>query len=1118
MANIFISYGHDAYEPFITELGNFLINNGHTVFKDNEMRRNRNCEYKHIEPTTNYDISIDEAIQSCDMFISVLSHHSTRPNGFCLDEIARAKEFQKVILPFKIENVIAPLLICRIQWIELILRYDENGNLVYNEDERKQAFELILAIANGQTNVMYNNMSALEQQLVTESFDFSRIIEEKIADFVGRKTLFEKTEQWVGTPLSSPVMLVTGLAGTGKTAFCARLPYIIHICSFDNAASLDAKNILGSLAYQLSVQIVEYAEHLSSLLEINRRGNKSVQQLMDLLFVTSLDCIPIPEQPVVVIIDAVDEMTLDQRNELLYAINTYQHKWPKWFKLIITSRPDSGIKTYFPFSEEINLDRNSEENYRDCREYLIDRLTANAVPYNEIAVDLAVKNSEGNFLYITYLINDIIDQHGTLLNTSDYPKSIGVFYLNWLHRVYSKDMSVYHHQIKPLLQLLCVAKGAISLQDVTEILGITETVILEFQRQTRSMIKLNASGEVGFYHKAVKDWLCDPQASADYYIGSDEGSQFIIRFIKKEYDEVELYPDLAYIEKYGAEHIIECHETNLFHQLYSEDDDELRDRLINAFLKIPASQSARFLLLLKKKMNVTLFWHLLSNIVDVFNAHGEYRNTTELCDTLLKKGDINLSLLLQSFLCVVCQKNDRPETTLPKTEQLLTSVEQIKNSNSPEVWFILSTVYGTIGYIFSKSGHHEQAKKMLLESIAYSEKLENVSDRELRILSLKQLYYSYSSLSFMLVDIDADLSDSYCQKELEYAKRLKSISTQQRHRVIEIDAYCSMIDNLLRGYRLEEAVTLCKEAIPQAEVLNKSDPSIATNRMLAVLYSLTGKAESELSGNIEECMNYYQQAMTLIKDNRQKLPSEQTIKDEAMGHMKFAQLYLKMDDADMACNNIQKAIDIYQYVTNRFPSRRNQHNLAKAHIYGAKIHIHKTDYVQAEIHLGSALSLLENMAYKNRQIYTDICSCYPLLAECALNASQKQKAMEYLQSIRRIILQIPSEQINDNIMLYSVFADLMMGNIEQKHKESHLRHALKTFLKVCNLQSHIYNADILLDHLMAKETIDLIQMFHVLKSHLEQHNIPLDDRKMQLLEKILHAFDLRIKASHHTNN
>lgn len=51
--------------------------------------------------------------------------------------------------------------------------------------------------------------------------DFDPFVAERTRDFSGRRWVFEAVNDWLGGPDGSPVFLLTGETGVGKTAIAA---------------------------------------------------------------------------------------------------------------------------------------------------------------------------------------------------------------------------------------------------------------------------------------------------------------------------------------------------------------------------------------------------------------------------------------------------------------------------------------------------------------------------------------------------------------------------------------------------------------------------------------------------------------------------------------------------------------------------------------------------------------------------------------------------------------------------------------------------------------------------------------------------------------------------------
>ena len=105
---IFLSYGRDEYADEARALRDALLARGHEVWFD-EQRLGSGLDWEH---------SIEKGLGWCDRVVLLMTPHSVRrPDGFCLNEIAKAMELRRTIIPVLLVEVPlgAPTSICRIQ-------------------------------------------------------------------------------------------------------------------------------------------------------------------------------------------------------------------------------------------------------------------------------------------------------------------------------------------------------------------------------------------------------------------------------------------------------------------------------------------------------------------------------------------------------------------------------------------------------------------------------------------------------------------------------------------------------------------------------------------------------------------------------------------------------------------------------------------------------------------------------------------------------------------------------------------------------------------------------------------------------------------------------------------
>src|SRR5262245_42964437 len=76
--------------------------------------------------------------------------------------------------------------------------------------------------------------------------DFAQLIDERTRQFTGRKWVLKDVDEWLGNAGGSPIFMLTGGPGTGKTAIAARIVQI-HLGQIETTSF--ARLSPGFLAY-----------------------------------------------------------------------------------------------------------------------------------------------------------------------------------------------------------------------------------------------------------------------------------------------------------------------------------------------------------------------------------------------------------------------------------------------------------------------------------------------------------------------------------------------------------------------------------------------------------------------------------------------------------------------------------------------------------------------------------------------------------------------------------------------------------------------------------------------------------------------------------------------------
>src|SRR6266849_5821081 len=184
---IFLSYGHDAYASLAVRIKSNLEQLGHEVWFDLER----------LKPGGDWERYIEEGFEfaSKDVesgrFLLLLTPHSVRrPNGYCLNELARACSRQLAVIPLMLSTAEPPLSICRIQWLD----FRDCAPAGQHEVKYAEQFKKLLdAIEHNRLD--FEGLQA-RLQSVLPPIDYDEAYDH-LPRFTGRKWVMTEVESWL---------------------------------------------------------------------------------------------------------------------------------------------------------------------------------------------------------------------------------------------------------------------------------------------------------------------------------------------------------------------------------------------------------------------------------------------------------------------------------------------------------------------------------------------------------------------------------------------------------------------------------------------------------------------------------------------------------------------------------------------------------------------------------------------------------------------------------------------------------------------------------------------------------------------------------------------------------
>lgn len=551
--NIFLSYGHDDYDKFAHRLKSDLETQGFKVWMDIDG----------IRETDDWEKNIEDGINGSDWFVIMMTQHSCRrPDGVCLDEVSYARFLGKSIAPIMIENVKPPLCIARIQYIDME-NYFQPGRVGFEEESYQKKLKTLIDVLQGVNNlsregeyeILSNRLVPLDNDVYYEHFRHN---------FYGRKKLFEYYTEWIKG--NSNLLWIIGNAGVGKTSFIAKLAEnnetikAVHFCRYNDNDRANPKRAIMSIAYYLSTQLEEYKHLLLELNDLDRLQDKSAERLFTYLLVEPLNKISKKTETTVIVIDALDEATSDDRNELADIIASKHMILPCWMKIVVTSRDEPILRRKLSRIAPINFeDSRFADNTGDIYGYFDMRLGKKLGDDKNSIISVLVEKSSGNFLYAKTVADDILAGILSIQNYKEFPNGLTGVYTAFFDRLIKNSKCDYRRDIRPVLELLCAEYSPLDSDKILRILGIDEYDFDDIKEDIAQMFP-EKNSVIEPVHKSIVDWLVDREKSGIYRVSLNKGhnklANYCIEMISKGHID-------EYVLKYSVRHLINS-------QLYCE--------------------------------------------------------------------------------------------------------------------------------------------------------------------------------------------------------------------------------------------------------------------------------------------------------------------------------------------------------------------------------------------------------------------------------------------------------------------------------------------------------------------------------------------------------------------
>jgi AAA ATPase domain len=348
--------------------------------------------------------------------------------------------------------------------------------------------------------------------------EFETLVEERTRKFVGRDFVFRAIDELLDdTAFASGYIIVRGEPGIGKTALMGELVkrrgYVHHF----NIATQNIRSVRDFLSNICAQLIVRYG------LPHNQLPPEATQDSGFLSLLLAEAAAKEEGHAIIVLIDALDEA---EDTGLAPGANRLflPRVLPRGVHIIASTREQEDYRLIIDHREDIYLDDKDPQNLADVRQYIRNfirehqaEMAAQLAKWHvdeEEFIDAMTERSQGNFMYVVYVLQDILKARLTAKNIDNVrklPQGLREYYrLHW-RTMELQGQKRFRHEYKPVVCTLAAAQEPVTVEQLEEWTGLGTSVIRRVITDWREFLNLeeDEAGEFHYrlYHASFQDFL-----------------------------------------------------------------------------------------------------------------------------------------------------------------------------------------------------------------------------------------------------------------------------------------------------------------------------------------------------------------------------------------------------------------------------------------------------------------------------------------------------------------------------------------------------------------------------------------------------------------------------------
>lgn len=411
------------------------------------------------------------------------------------------------------------------------------------KEEREKNGPIVFDIQNGQIirvlpgqSELIHKFSLAPAGIQEQIRDYTRFIGDKTHDFVGREFIFEAVTRFIETQPRG-YFFIRGDPGIGKSALAAqmvRLHGYVHHFNSRNEGINKTESFLRNICAQL---IVAYKLDYAFL---PPDTTQDAGFLMRLLGEIS-DKLKANEKAVIVV-DALDEVDMIGQSpdaNTLYLPVLLPHN----VYVVVTTRKMPLNLRIDCEQGTLDIEHNSAGNIADIHEYVVRNVTLPGIQAyitkqksdNEQFINYLVQKSEGNFMYLHYVLPEI--EHGAYTDRDLETLPVGLlnYYDDHWRRMRGENEEDWFRYKLPIIMALTIIKEPVSIDLIADFSEVQERARIrevlhdwsQFLHEDQVLYKNSSQKRYYVYHSSFHDFIAKKEEVDDERVSRKAASEKI---------------------------------------------------------------------------------------------------------------------------------------------------------------------------------------------------------------------------------------------------------------------------------------------------------------------------------------------------------------------------------------------------------------------------------------------------------------------------------------------------------------------------------------------------------------------------------------------------------------